>query len=306
MQCTEWHARESHRRRFAGKSQCQAASQHVSSLTEKNTLDQQSLGLYPWSTCLARKGPGERTRSQPMIRNLKGLVLAVAAVAALGALVTTAAQAHTPATFTSAAAETTLTVLPDGTGPTSHWVFAIRKTEGTGVLPITCTQTTGDGTVTGTSFAGFTITTPLFEGGCTFLGQSVIVENTGCNFTYTADGTLHITSEFPAVPKTCRHKEKSIHWQTKPPLECKVEIGEQTVSGVKYQNLDAAGQAVETNGQTITVEQSEVAIKYHATGKDCPYGTLENGLLTTSNFILTGDIDNTNTMTSILWHITKL
>jgi hypothetical protein len=236
-----------------------------------------------------------------MIRNLKALVLAVVAVVALGALGATAAQAHTPATFTSGAPPTTLTVLPDGSGKTAHQVLDIQKADGTGGLPITCSRVTGEVTVEGTSFTDVTVT-PKFEESCTFLGQSVVVENTGCNFIYTADGTLHITSEFAAAPNTCKHGEKPIEWKTAAPLECKVEIGEQTVTGVKYHNLNAAGEAVETYGQTVTAEQKELALQYNATGKDCPYGTTSNGLFTTGNFILTGDIYGTSTMDNVSWH----
>jgi hypothetical protein len=238
-----------------------------------------------------------------MIRNLKALVLAVGAVGVLGALGATAAQAHTPevpATFTSEAAKTTLTVLPDGSGKTAHWVFDIKKADGTGVLPLTCNSVTGTGTLEGTETTDVTVKTLQIGGGCLFLGQSITVTNTGCDFTYTADGTLHIVNDGALE---CAHGKQPIEYQTAAPLECKIEIGAQTLNGVKYHNLDAAGKETATNGQTVTVEATNIGgVTYNATGKDCPYGTTHNGELTTSNFILTGDVHGTSTMTNISWH----
>jgi hypothetical protein len=234
-----------------------------------------------------------------MIRNLKALVLAVGV---LGALMASAAQAHTPevpATFTSAVAKTTLTVLPDGSGKTAHWVFDIKKSDGSGVLPLTCNSVTGTGTLEGTQTTDITINTPGTQG-CTFLGQSIVIPNTGCNFTYTADGTLHIVNDGALE---CAHGKQPIEYQTAAPLECKIEIGAQTLNGVKYHNLNAAEETVETNGQTITVEATNIGgVTYNAIGKDCPYGTTHNGEFTTGNAIITGDIHGTSTMTNISWH----
>ncbi len=231
-----------------------------------------------------------------MIRNLKILLAAALAVSVLSA---SAASGASAASFTvpgaPAGQETTLTVLKDGTGKTAHQVFDIRKADGTGVLSLTCSELTGHATVTGPNPADIHAVTPLIEGGglgtnCTFV-QSVKVENTGCNFTFTPDGTLHITSEFAGTPNACRHGEKPIHF-TSTNLNCKVEIGEQTVAGVKYQNL-ADG--------TVTVEQQNIAYTYNAIGAGCPYGTTSNGLLTTGNFIITGEKKGTSEMVEVKW-----
>jgi opacity protein-like surface antigen len=238
-----------------------------------------------------------------MIRNLKAMMLAALALAAVGALAASAAQAHTPevpATFTSAAAKTTLTTLPDGSGKTTHQVFDIKKSDGTGTLPITCNSASGTGTLEGTQTTEALGKTPGFGGGCTFLGQSVTVTNTGCDFKFTADGTLHIVNDGALE---CAHGKQPIEFQTAAPLECKVEVGAQTLNGIKYHNLDAAGTTVETNGQTITIEATNIGgITYNATGKDCPYGTTHNGEFTTGNAIITGDEHGTSTMTNISWH----
>ncbi len=237
-----------------------------------------------------------------MIRNLR-VLLAVLAVTAFGAAAASGASA---AAFTvpgaSAGQETTLTTLKDGTGKTAHQVLDIRKLDGTGVLSITCNELTAHATVVGSNPADITAVTPKFEGGgietaggdktdCTFAGQSVTLPNTGCNFTFTPDGTLHITSEFAAAPNTCKHGEKPIHF-TNFPLNCKIEIGEQTVSGIKYHNL--------VDG-TVTVEATNLALAYNATGAGCPYGTLGNGQITTSNFVLTGEKKGTSEMLEVKW-----
>ncbi len=129
-----------------------------------------------------------------------------------------------------------MTFLKDGTGKTAHQVLDISKTDGTGVLSITCNELTGHATVTGPNPADIHLVTPQIEGGgivtagedkmdCTFAGQSVTINNTGCNFTLTPDGTLHIISEFASAPNTCKHGEKPIHFANTN-LNCKVEIGE--------------------------------------------------------------------------------
>jgi hypothetical protein len=251
------------------------------------------------STCPAQKGPGERIRSQPMIRNLKALVLAVGAVGVLGALGATAAQA-VPTFTTVGGGNATLKVLPDGVvpGKTSHQVFDIRRADGTGSLPIACEKPTGEGTVSGESYTDITTKTSKFNG-CTFLGQAVTVTNTGCDFTFTADGTLHIIDE---TPLECEHGKKAVHYQTAAPLECRVEVGKQTVTGIKYHNLDSTGKTVGSNeGEMVTVEAKEIVVEYQATGKDCPYGTTKNGLFTTGSAILTGQEDPGSAMLKVRW-----
>ena len=229
-----------------------------------------------------------------MIRNLKTLILAMVAVAALGAIVASAAQAVPKFTVEGAveSTETTLTVKPDGTGKTAHQVFDIWNSKMEEEKTITCNEATGDATVKGASFTDATFVTPIFEGKCQFLGQEVTVENTGCNFTFTADGTLHIVSE---AGKECKHGKQPIEFKTKAPLECKVEVAEQTVAGITYHNL-ADG--------TITVNVPEAGVPnltYNATGKDCPFGTLSTGNFTTGNVIVTGEKKESETMVNISW-----
>ncbi len=237
-----------------------------------------------------------------MIRNLKVLLAAVLALSAFGAVDASSASAAEFTAEGQANKETTLTIIKDGTGKTAHQVFDLRKADGTGVLSLTCNEAVGDATVVGPNPADIIAVTPRWAGGgvatgggdatdCTFAGQSTKIENTGCNFTFTPDGTLHIISEFAATPNLCKHGEKAIHF-TNTNLNCKVEVGEQTVTGVKYSNLPDG---------TVTLDRQNVEYIYSATGVGCPYGTTSNGLLTTGNFIVTGERKGTNEMVEVKW-----
>ncbi len=235
-----------------------------------------------------------------MIRNLRIISLAVA-VTVLGAAIASGAQAaEVTVEGAEEAKETTLTILRDGQGKTAHQVLDISKADGTGVLSLTCNEVTGDATVVGKSFTDFTVVTPIFEGGgaatgadvtdCTFGGQTVKVENTGCNFTFTAGSPqLHIVSQ---AGKECKHGKQPIELSFGG--SCKVEIAQQTIEGVKYHNL-ADG--------TVTVEMANLGeIEYSATGLMCPYGTTSNGILTTGNVILTAEKKGTTDMLNLKWH----
>ena len=227
-----------------------------------------------------------------MIRNLKALILAALAVAALGAVMASAAQAAPKFTVAGAteASETTLTILKDGTGKTAHQVFDFFNALGAEEKTITCNEITGDATVKGASQTATLFITPGFSG-CQFLGTEVTFPNNGCNFEYTAVGLLHIRSE---AGKECKHGKQPFVFQTKAPLECKIEIGEQTLEGIIYHNL-ADGTI------TVNLPEAGVPITFNATGKDCPYGTLNNGNFTTGNFIITGEKKGTTEMVNISW-----
>ncbi len=212
-----------------------------------------------------------------MIRNLKVLLLAVLAVTALGALSASAAQAA--AKFTApgagAGATTEFKILKDGTGKTAHQVFDIRRADGTGVLSLTCNEIAGAGTAVGPEPTEVTVPTPAFQGPCNFAGQEVTIQNTGCNFLFTASGLLHVVNDGALG---CAHGNRPIHF-TNSILNCKVEWGAQTTEGVKYHNLE---------GGLITVEMPELQVQYNSTGAGCAYGTTTNGLFTTGNFIFEG------------------
>jgi hypothetical protein len=223
-----------------------------------------------------------------MIRNLKVLVLAAFAVAALGALTASAAQAEP--TFTNNAegeAQITYKIKPDGTGKTAHVVLEIKKADGTGLLSMTCNELAGDATVAANERNDATFVTPEIKGGCVFAGQPTTVQNTGCNFTFTANNQIHLENE--SALNICEVGQKPIHFSM---INCKVEIGGQTLNGINYHNMA---------GGKITVEVKELAFEYYASGTACPYGTTKNGSLTTANFILEGTKKGTEELVEISW-----
>ncbi len=207
-----------------------------------------------------------------MILNLKAMLLPALAAVALWA----AASEAQASKITIGSDETTLTMAKDGLGKTAHQVFDIRKADGSGVLSLTCEEIAGDATAEGPEVEDLAFQTPALQGTCNFAGQFITVQNTGCNFTLAASGLLHIVDD---GANNCEHGQKSIHYENTN-LNCKVEIAAQTISGVKFHNLEDG---------TITVEQPNLAFSYNASGSGCPYGTTSNGQATTGNFLIKGE-----------------
>jgi hypothetical protein len=218
-----------------------------------------------------------------MIRNLKALMLAAMAVAALSAVVASAAHAEPHFFFPGAGATgvTTVKVTADDEEgknlKTGHQVFDISKADGTGVKSITCNQVHADTKVTGETATQLTFETPTFTGECQFIGQSAVVENTGCEFILTADGKLHIVND---TELKCEHGQKPIHFSVP---GCKVEVGAQTIEkGITHHEI-------KTNGKkAVTIEANITELEYKATGANCEYGTTKNGRYTTGNAIAVG------------------
>jgi len=208
-----------------------------------------------------------------MIRNLKVLLAAALCLCSLGAV----ASASQAAEFTApgaGAAETELKLLPDGTGKTAHWVFDISAISGSPSISTTCSQIGGTLHSVPSVATSVTLTKPSFGGTCTdSTGQTATVTNHGCHFTFTASGLLHIISD---AGKECKHGKQPITIVTP---TCTVEIGEQTINGIKYHNV----------GTTVTVEAINLTnIKYNAKGSSCDFGTTENGVYTTGTAIVEG------------------
>ncbi len=218
-----------------------------------------------------------------MIRDLKILILMGLGTAAL-CIASAPVQASQ---FTVKEPETTLTLVKDGTGKAAHQVFEIRNAAGTVQRQLTCNEISTDGTLDGTGAESIAFSTPLLQGNCQLIGQEVTVQNTGCDFTYTAGSPqLHIVDD---GANRCEHGQQPIHFET---TNCKVEIGKQAIEGLKYNNLPDG---------TITVEASSPAFTYKATGADCPFGTTSNGLFTTGNIIVTGEEEGTGEMVDLEW-----
>jgi hypothetical protein len=215
--------------------------------------------------------------------NLKALMLAAMAVAALSAVAASAAWAEPHFFFPGAGATgvTTVKVTADdeegANAKTGHQVFDISKADGTGVKSITCNQIHADAKVTGETATELLFPTPSTTGECQFVGQSVVIENTGCNFLLTASGQLHIKND---EASKCEHGQKPIHWSIP---NCKLEWAAQTVEkGITHHPITTNGKKAVTIG--VNIEN----LVYNATGTICPYGTTGNGRYTTGNSIATG------------------
>ena len=221
-----------------------------------------------------------------MNRNFKGMLLAALAVTAFGALASAAQATQFTAPGAAAGATTILNTTRDGTGKTSHHSFVVGNAAGTSTVSLTCEVIIAwseHSHFIGPANEDVTIT-PKY-GDCNAAGQAVTVTNTGCIFTFTANGEIHVTNK---AAKVCAHGAGNA------PIDieftgCKIEVGAQTLKGVKYHNLTAAGATVGSNeGSKVTVEPVVSGITYNAAGANCPYGTTSNGSFTTGNTIVTG------------------
>ena len=218
-----------------------------------------------------------------MRRKMNVLAAALAVVAFSGILVSSALASGTFTAPGAGAVETTTTkILKDGTGKTSHQVFDLGTSNGSVIVSMTCEELTGTGHLIGPANEEFTLIRPGL-GGCTAGGQALAVSNLGCNFRFKANGELHIVNDGANI---CAHGKQPIMYEFP---GCKFEIGAQTLNGIKYHNLNAAGTTVGSGeGSKITVERSGIQYTYNAVGAACNFGTTNNGNWTTGNFILEG------------------
>jgi hypothetical protein len=215
--------------------------------------------------------------------NLKASMLAAMAVAALSAVAAPAAQAESHFFFPGAGptGATTVKVTADDeegkNSKTGHRIIEISKADGTGVKSITCNQIHADGKVTGETATELLLPTPTITGECLFLGQSVVIENTGCSYRLTANAKLHIENDGSLK---CEPGQKPFHFAIP---GCKVEVGAQSLeAGITHH-------AITTHGKkAVTIEKNFTGIAYKAIGVNCEYGETSNGRVTTGNEIAVG------------------
>lgn len=226
-----------------------------------------------------------------MNRNLKILSVAVLVVTAFAVLAASASATRfttpgaAPGEHTRVFSEKDFSnPVGQTSGQTAHWVFDIRKADGTGVLSLTCNEflLTGGTAIAGPEPAEITGTVDLQAApgnpNCTFAGQSVTINGGKCELVFTPNGEVHIRND----GGTCASGSSPVVYENAV-LGCKIEIGAQTLFGVNYHNIDI-------NGITaITLEQPNVGTEYTATGVGCPYGSTSNGLITTGNVIFRGE-----------------
>jgi len=239
-----------------------------------------------------------------MIRNLRVLLAAAMALAAFGALASAAQAAQFTAPGVGGAAETTISAKPDETAgtKTAHQVVEITKPGTAESLSMTCNEVTGDTVIKGESTEEVTVTPHwgktvegVFKTECNFIGQEVPISIGACQFKFTASGQLHIEKD-PNVEGECKHGQKPITFNNTK-LECKVEVGQQTIEGVKYHAGPTIG-----GKPTVTLEANNLVVEANTSGAGCPWGTSKLGTYTTGNTIITGAVKGSETeMREIKW-----
>jgi hypothetical protein len=222
-----------------------------------------------------------------MIRNLKVLLAAAMALAAIGAFSASAAQAHTPAQFHCHVAPCAVTVLPHltGTGATKHHVLVLK--DKTQTLSFTCNTLNGYATQNTKTSTTLTVTSIVYAG-CSGVGQPVEVRMNACHYDITAAGGLAI--QCPAG--------KSIEIELVE-SKCIVTIGNQVLNGIGFasEGVTNAVPPQTTTAVTTTAKVPGIAVTLHGTPAQCilnpePPITAE---YTTGNTTITGFTDPAGT-----------
>ncbi len=181
-----------------------------------------------------------------MIRNLKVLGLALAAVFAMSAMAAQAAMASGER-FHSDEDPTVITASNAGLG---NHVFTAQG------VPVECETATFAGTQTGSTAEEITVH-PTYSN-CSVIGVPVTVVTTGCNYIlYSETGENTHTSTTDAPVKIECTEGHELYFEA---AKCKITIETpQTVRGVTYSN-----EGTETSKKDIRVTASTDTIKYVA------------------------------------------
>jgi hypothetical protein len=228
-----------------------------------------------------------------MIRNLKSLLNATMALAAVGALSASAAQAHTPAEFHCHVAPCAVTLAPDkpasGEHPstTAHQVFVVKNSIGES-LSFTCNELKGFATASVKTFTTLTFTNLEYQG-CKVNGQAMTVRMNGCHYDVTASGTM--TVQCPAG--------KSIEREIVG-LGCTLTTGSQgPLGGVKFHNIGSGPGTPSNTHITIETKIPGIVITADkAVGGNCIFNETKTPLtseFTTGNTTVTGFEDPVGT-----------
>lgn len=188
-----------------------------------------------------------------MIRNLKTLGVALAAMLAMGAVAASGASAQDLFTSNEAAAL-------EGTQTNTHVFEADTRA-------IECTEATFTGS------GGTEETSLIMEAtydGCEFAGVNVDVDMGNCAYEFHASGTVDVINN--GGEHTCTHSESSGPEEGKDPIsftasffgsECTVEVGAQT-------GLESVSYSPENEGtEEISAEAKVNGIEYRSHGSLC-------------------------------------
>jgi hypothetical protein len=224
-----------------------------------------------------------------MIRNLKVLLSAALALAAVGAFSASAAQAHTPAEFHCHVAPCALTLEPDGEDPSvlSHHVFVVKNSIGESVS-FTCNTLDGFGTSSVKTFTTVTVTNLEYTT-CKANGQATNVRMNGCHYDITAAGT--VTIQCPA--------EKSIEIEIVG-LGCTATVGSQgPLTGIKFINKGSGPGTPSNTHITLEAKVPGIVTKFDkVAGGSCIFNETKTPITseyTTGNTTVTGFEDPAGT-----------
>ena len=238
-----------------------------------------------------------------MIRNLKVLLGAAMALAALGAFGVSAAQAHTPAEFHCEVEPCEATLEGDGASgtATAHHVFVVKNGNGE-TASFTCDLLTGKGTANSKTFTSIEFENLSYDN-CklgTEPTNTTTVKMNGCKYNFTAAGTVTITG--------CEAGKK-IEVIPNKPAGCVITVGEQgPLTGVTYHNEGAANQ---TPRNTLITASAKVPGIVPTLDGPCPIPNVAplTSEYTTGNTIVRGykdgsDHANTANRVDIWWTAT--
>jgi hypothetical protein len=227
-----------------------------------------------------RKGAGDYCKEQSMIRNLKILMAAAMALAALGAIGVSGAQA---AEFHCSVEPCTLRLKRDGTaaeGKTAHQVIIFENKATTESVSFTCNEITGHATSAAKTFSTIEFTNIIYHG-CTVNGSGkVVLDMNGCKYNFSAAGTMTITG--------CNAGKKIEFTLTE--TGCTMTIGEQgPLAGITYKTAGTSPNrevrlSTNVHGIVITADGTKAQC-----GID-PAQTLE-GTNTTGNTLIRAETD---------------
>jgi hypothetical protein len=228
-----------------------------------------------------------------MIRNPKALLAAALALAAIGALSASGAQA---AGFHCAANPCRYTLKPDGTGTTAHHVFIVETANASNAVSFTCSELRGEGRAESEELTVVTVENLSYPtAGCKINGSSgLTVDMNGCKYQFTNTGTVSMVG--------CLNAAKAIEFTVTG--GCVFSIPESAVQnkpGVKFHTIGVAP------NREMTVEVSHVAIEGITSNAACApligegHTTGLVGTDETGNSIVTGETDVENPVMVDTW-----
>jgi hypothetical protein len=223
-----------------------------------------------------------------MIRNLKILIAAAMALAALGAISAGGASA---AEYHCTVEPCRVTLKPDGTGKTTHQVFILKGKNGAGEAvsgSFTCNELDGTGLANTKTTKELTITgaTPT---GCSIAGTPTTIDMNGCDSLFIAGPPSTVTIKCPAGKQI----ESTI--LSAGVLKCTIDTPAQgPLTGVTYHDANTGGvPKTELTIETLIKDVTGINATPAAGGSCIPYvgfnGLATEGEYTTGNTIVTGE-----------------